>query len=520
MAHKDRDLSPDTYFLITCPVVLFIACMAVIYPDHTANAFTTAAHYIYTLFDWMVLWLPLAILATCLSIAFSKTGKKRLGGKDAKPEYSTFSWLSMLFTAGIGVGIIFYGPLEGLWHFLYSNYSQLPYITASEKASMAMSTSFWLWGVPAWSIYTISAVVIAYFFYFKDGRLNTGSPIRIAFKKHRWCESVARLTMALTIITVSVSLAASLAMAAGQINGGMQSLLADPTLNIAPWILLGLFILYSICSLTPINQGMKKLSDITILTSIVLLLFIFITGPTRYFLMTLVESIGHTVKGTLVQSFNLFIFDESRYWINWFAMSYFIWWVGWTPFMGVFIAKISEGRTLKEMILSSIFVPAGFIFIWFSVFSGFALLDTVKGSGAVAKAAEANYQQTIYALLDLFPFSGITKILLAILFIAFVVTTIVSGCITLGILTSKDGVNPAKPKIFIWGVFMSAIALPFVLSGKIEGIKAVGSIIGFPYMFCFFMTLAALFKALRHDNRQEEKRQNQSTEKPSLEALL
>lgn len=500
---KENDLSPNTYFLITFPVVLLIASCSILFPQEVAQVFKVTANYVYTLFDWMVLWLPLVILLACVSIAFSSQGQKRLGGKDAKPEFSTFSWLNMLFTAGIGVGIIFYGPLEALWHFLYSNYSMMPQMSVSQKASFAMSTSFWLWGVPAWSIYTISAVVIAYFHYFKGGQLSTGSPIRIAFKKHRWSETAARTAMALTIITVSVSLAASLAMAAGQINGGLKFILNQPSMDIAPWILLGLFVLYSICALTPIKKGMKILSDLTIICSIALLLFVFLVGPTRYFLMTVIESFGHTLRGTFIQSFNLFIFDDSRYWINWFAMSYFIWWIGWTPFMGVFIAKISRGRTLKEMILCSILVPSGFIFLWFSVFSGYALLDTVRGKGVIAQAAETSYQDTIYVLLEQFPFSSVTKIILAMLFVAFVVTTIVSGCITLGILTSRNSESPSKVKICIWGSFMSAIALPFVLSGKIEGIKAVGSLIGFPYMFCFFLTLAALWKTIRKDKRQQ-----------------
>ena len=500
----NQDWKTSTYFWITAPVVGIIALLAIIFPTQVSEGFALGGEVAYTLFDWFVIWIPLAILGLCLYLAFSPLGSKRLGGEDAKPEYSLFSWIAMLFTAGIGVGIIFYGPLEGLWHMTYSNYANIPGLTDSQRAQTAMSTAIWLWGVPAWAFYSISGVVIAYFAYNKNTQFTTAAPITVAFANHKWSGWVSKLTMSLTIITVGISLASSLAMAAGQVNGGLRYIFDMPELQVGPMILFGIFIIYSLVALTPIQKGMKKLSDITIVVSLLLMLFVFLTGPTRYFMMTFIETLGNTMRGTFIQSFNLFIFDTDRYWLNWFAMSYFIWWIGWTPFMGVFIAKISKGRTFKEMILYSIFVPAGFILIWFSIFSGFGLLDTLQGSGTLNNIANTNYQETIYAMLDMFPLSDFTKPILACLFVAFVVTTIVSGCITLSILTGDDGINPTKPKIFIWGVFMSAIALPFVISGRIEGIKAIGSLAGFPYMFCFFITIAALIKTLRKDKRENK----------------
>lgn len=496
-----KDWKTTTYFWLTAPIVGTIAATAIIFPKDVYNAFTLAGKVIYTLLDWFVIWIPFAIFALCMYLAFSDFGKRRLGGKNSEPEFSIYSWISMLFTAGMGVGIIFYGPLEGLWHMAYGNYSLTPGLSASQKAHFAMSTTIWLWGVSAWSFYTISGVVIAYFAYNKGTQFTTAAPILMAFGNHRWARGASRLTMAFTIITIGVSLAATLAMASGQINGGLKYIFKLKDLQVAPWILLAFFIIYIIVSLTPIKKGMKRLADFTIIIAVLIMIYIFLVGPTRYFMMTFVESVGSTVIGTFVQSFNLFIFDDNRYWLNWFAMSYFIWWVGWTPFMGVFIAKVSKGRTFRQMIFCSIFIPAGFILIWFSIFSGYGLLDTLQGGGVLNKIASTNYQESIYAMLEMFPLSSITKPILAVLFVGFVVTTMVSGCITLGILTGKDGINPSKTKIFIWGAFMSAIALPFVVSGRIEGIKAIGSLAGFPYFFCYFLTIAALIKMIRLDRK-------------------
>lgn len=501
----EKELKPQTLFWFTAPIVGVIALLAIIYPNLVSEAFTNGGHIIYTLFDWMIVWLPLVVLLLCLYFAFSKTGKIRLGGVDAKPEYTTFSWISMLFTAGIGVGLIFYGPLEGLWHYQYSNYSNLPGLTDSQKTAYAMSTSVWLWGAPAWAFYTLGATIVSYFTYVKKTNMSTGAPISYAFKNHKWSGAAAKAALCLTVITIGISLASSLAMAAGQVNGGLRTILGIPDLEIAPWVLFGIFILYSICAVTPVQKGMKYLSNFTVIVAIGLMLFIFLVGPTRYFMMNLIETIGHTLMGTFTQSFNLFIFDESRYFMNWFANSYFVWWCGWSTLIGVWTTSISRGRTLKQMILASIFVPSGFILIWFSTFSGYGLLDTIQGSGELAQTAATRYQEVIYILLDKFPLAEITKPILAVLFIAFVITTIVSGCITLGILTGNDGVTASKPKILIWGFFMSAIAFPFVLSGKIEGIKAVGSLIGFPFMFFYILSIAALIKTVRKDNKNIEK---------------
>ena len=492
--------SPSIYFWTTAPFVGLIAVLAVIFPAHVNKAFTNAATFIYTVFDWYILWVPLAVFLICMYIALSHIGGKTLGGEGAKPEYSMFSWLSLLFTAGIGVGIIFYGPLEGLWHYLHGNWALLPGISSSQRAHYAMSTAIWLWGVPAWSIYTISGVAIAYFAYEKGSQFTTQAPIQIAFSNHKWSGIVAKSTMTFSIIAIGISLASSLAMASHQVSGGISYIIGSKE-SYAIYVLTFLFVFYITVALTPIQKGLKVLSDLTIALSIMLLIYIFLLGPTRYFLMTFFEAIGNTISGTFNQSFNFFIFDKDRNWINWYAMSYFIWWIGWTPFMGIFIAKVSKGRTYRQMIMASIFVPAGFIIMWFSVFSGFSILDTIEGSGTINAVANSNYEASIYALLELFPLSSITKPLIAFLLITFVVTTIVSGCITLGILTGKDGINPEKKKIFIWGCFMAAIAVPFVLSGKIEGIKAVGSLSGFPYVFVFFITIAALIKIIRHDER-------------------
>ena len=264
-------------------------------------------------------------------------------------------------------------------------------------------------------------------------------------------------------------------------------------------VLTALALLYTFGAVLPINKGMKFLGDWTIYLSIVLLLFIFIVGPTHYFLSTMAVSVGNILTQTVRHSFELYMFNN-RDWVVWYPMAYWVWWVTWAPFVGVFLAKISKGRTLREFVFASVMVPSGFIVIWFSVFSGFSLLDTVEGSGRLAEIAnKGDYEGTFYHLLNMFPLSDFTKPLTVVLFLGFIVTTVTSAAISLGIMTSNDGRSENKFRAVVWCVLMTLISYAVIFTGKMEGIKAVGSFSGFPFVFIMYLWFAALWRQLNRD---------------------
>ena len=249
----------------------------------------------------------------------------------------------------------------------------------------------------------------------------------------------------------------------------------------------------------PIEKGMKWLGDLTVVLSLLMLVFVFLVGPTHYFLSNFVVSIGNILTQTVHHSFELYLF-HNRDWLVWYPMAYWVWWITWTPFVGVFLAKISKGRTLREFVLASIMVPVGFLVIWFSVFSGFSLLDTVEGSGRLAEIAnKGDYEGTFYYLLNMLPLSFATKPLTVVLFLGFVVTTVTSSAISLGIMTSNDGRRENKTRAVIWAILMSLIAYAVIVTGKMEGIKAVGSFSGFPFVFIMYLWFAALWRQLKRD---------------------
>ncbi|OSI08133.1 transmembrane transport protein BCCT family [Neisseria animaloris] len=491
------------YFVWTSILVGCLAVMAVVNPALLTNSIADISKFFYLKFDWIVMWLPLLAFTVGMAVALSpRFGKIRLGGKDAQPEYSFMSWMNMLFTAGIGVGIVFFGPIEALWHYYHSPIGiQAANLPEYQKVENAMSLALHVWGIPAWSLYTIGGLVMAYFMYQHKTECTPAAPLQYAFKNKKWAKPLGITVTAVAIISIAMSVSSSIAMASTQISSGLQIItgMGFDTLGWKLIVLTSIAALYTAGAVLPIHKGMKLLGDVTVFLSILMLVFVFITGPTHYFLSTLVVSIGNILTQTVHHSFELYLF-QNRDWMVWYPMAYWVWWVTWAPFVGVFLAKISKGRTLREFIFASILVPVGFLVIWFSVFSGFSLLDTVEGTGRLAEIAnKGDYEGTFYYLLNMLPLSGFTKPLTVVLFLGFVVTTVTSAAISLGIMTSSDGRRENKFRAVVWSVLMTLIGYAVIFTGKMEGIKAVGSFSGFPFVFIMYLWFAALWRQLNRD---------------------
>lgn len=492
------------YFLWTSLLFLVITSTAIIAPTLLTGSIATAGKFFYSKFDWLVMWLPLLVLLFCLSVALpARFGNIRLGGPDTEPEFSFGSWMSMLFTSGIGVGVIFFGPLEGVWAYFQSPLGQqATHLPLYEQFGNSMSLALHIWGIPAWSLYTVVGLVMAYFSYQHKTECTPAAPLLFAFRKKRWARPLGVFVTSVAIISIGISVSSSIAMAAEQITAGLTVIFGPIGFDRIGWKagVLGMLAAgYTLGAVLPIGKGMKRLGNLTIAVALALMLFVLLAGPTHYFLSTLSLTVGNIITQTVKHSFQLYMFRD-RDWVIWFPMVYWVWWITWAPFVGVFLARISRGRTLREFVLASILVPTGFIVVWFSLFSGFALLDTIEGSQHLAGVANGKeYEGTIYHVLNMLPISDFTKPLTILLFLGFIITTVISAAISLGIMTSSDGRHENRFRAAVWCVFMTLIAYAVVFTGKIEGIKAVGSFAGFPFVFIMYLWMAALWRQLRCD---------------------
>lgn len=457
-------------------------------------------------FHWFTILMPLIILSVCTVIAFSKYGKIKLGEKDAKPEFSTFSWMAMLFTAGIGVGLVNFGVAEPLSHYLNSPMGLAGGHDEVTAAKNALSSTLFIWGLPAWSIYTISGLVIGYFAYHKGAKFLPGTPIVEGFPDRRWAKPVGHVTNVVAAGAASLTMAASIGMGVFQVKNGVEAVtgIQLPGVGSSFVILLVMFAIYTLAAVLPVQKGMKILGDINVYVAIALLLFVFIVGNTGFFMGTIMSTMKSTFFDIIPWSFESFTYFDKTWFFDW-SNTTFIWWVSWTPFLGIFIARISKGRTIRQIILSSILVPTMFLVMWFSVFGGFGLYEAIIGNGNIVDYV-ANNPDDVYLsfimVLQSLPWFPIMGTLFIILIVVFLATSATSAVISLGILTS-DGVENAPPyRIFIWSVITTMVAFSNVVTGTLSGVRAVAVVIGIPYMFFLFIAIAGMIRQMRKDVKE------------------
>lgn len=457
-------------------------------------------------FNWLVISMPLIICILSFALAFSKYGQIKLGKKDEKPEFSTASWLTMLFTAGLGVGLVNFGVAEPLVHYLSSPLGLPGGFDKVTAAKNAMALTMFNWGIPAWAIYTISGLVIGYFTYHRSAKFLPGTPIEEGFKDKKWGKGLGSLTNILAAGASALTLAASIGLGVFQVKNALKAVfnweLAGVQSSLI--ILLFIFLSYTIPAISPINKGMKIIGDINIYLVIGVLIFTFVIGPTRFFMGSILTTFGETIKTIVPLGFNVYLFQD-RGWFNDWPLTTLVWWVSWTPFLGIFIARISKGRTIKQIVLASIIIPTLFIIIWFSVFGGFGLLNDIAGDGSIAKYIAENpndvYLSFIMVLQQLPAFNIIGLIFIALVVI-FLATTATSAAISLSMMTS-NGVENAPPyRTFIWCIIMVTIASANVVTGTLNGVKAVAVFLGVPYMFILFLQIAGMIRQMRKDYKE------------------
>lgn len=475
---------------------LFIAIVVfgALLPKGAEQALTAITKWFEHSFGWLVLLVCAFFVCFCFYIAFGKYGSLRLGGPDERPQFSTLSWLAMLFAAGMGAGLVFYGAAEPLLHYMKPPPAVHMITEGAEQARRAMVISYFHWGIHAWAIYAVAALSIAYFTFHRNSVMLPSVPIG----SHPWV-NVAIDSFA--VMAVVFGLVASLANGILQISDGVRGVagvaLDDITLKLL--ILLTLFVAYMASASTGIGKGIKILSDINISVAILLMLFVLFCGPTHFIMESFVSGIGDYLDSFTYLTFNVRHFSDAGGWTERWTITYFLWWVSWGPFVGVFIARISRGRTLKEFLLGVILVPTLFSALWFATLGGTAIhLEMIDqpGFGEVVSTVE----RTTFAVLETLPMSEITSLAVLFLLFIFLVTSADSGTYVLGMFTTNGALNPSVWQRLFWGVMIGVVTAGTILTGEgssfFRSFAVVGSI---PYLFIMLWQTYGLWKAIRKD---------------------
>ena len=502
-------------FSISVAVVLLVVVLGVVNPEGMAAVSGRLLELTTANFGWFYMIATLGFLIFALYLAFSRHGHVVLGQDDDEPEYSNRSWFAMLFSAGMGIGLVFWGVAEPVQHYQ----SPPPGVTAetAEAARAALRYAFFHWGLHAWAIYSVIALAIAYFSYRKGYSGLISSTFR-PILGDRVNGPIGRTIDILAIIATVFGVATSLGLGTLQINGGAAHLLGIAiNIDMQLRIIIIVTALYMVSAMTGLDRGIKILSNANLVIAATLLVFTLIAGPTAFLFDVLTTSVGGYIHNLIPVSLRLSPFSQNSWVADW-TLFYWAWWIAWAPFVGMFIARISRGRTIREFVLGVLLVPTLFSFAWFSVFGGAALHMEMFEGLSIAAAVEEDVTSALFITLAQLPFGAILSGLATLLIITFFVTSADSATFVLGMLSSEGRLNPSNRVKLTWGVLQSSIAAVLLLSGGLQGLQTASIVAAAPFAVIMVLMCVSMMKALQEEGRLNSRREK--ARRRRLDALL
>lgn len=443
----------------------------------------------------MIIEVNIFVIAT-IYLAFGKFGDIRLGRMTEKPAYDLFSWTAMLFSAGIGIGLIYWGVAEPLYHYFAPPMGD-PETEAAAKQAMVIS--FLHWGFHGWAIYAIVALALAYFHFRKGLPLTIRSALYplLGDKIYGpWGDAVDILAVFGTMFGIVTSLG----LGAMQINSGLGEVFGIGQSVTVQIIIIALITLAATISVVAgLDGGIKRLSNLNVSFSLLFLLFLLIVGPTVFIFDLFVQSYGDYLANFVSWATWTEAYTADGTWQNGWTIFYWAWWISWSPFVGVFVARISRGRTIREFLLGVMLLPTSIMFFWFSAFGGTALNISLGGDPSLVEATRNSYGDAMFALLQYLPGTEILSGLTIILIVLWFVTSSDSGSFVIDMLTAGGDPNPPKVQRIFWAVTEGAVASVLLVAGGLNALQAAAVVAGFPFAVVCMLILIGLVKALRWD---------------------
>lgn len=500
----------------TSAILIIIAVVLTIYFGKRAETFFTtlkdgASHY----GGWVFILAVNVFLIFMLYLAFSKFGKMRIGGAKAKPEFSTTSWFAMLFSAGMGIGLLFWSIAEPVFHFSAPPIGEGGTPAAAREA---MNLTFLHWGFHAWGIYALVGLSLAYFTYSKGLPLT----IRSAFFPLLGNRIYGRIGDVIDIFAVLATLfglTTSLGLGVSQVAAGLNHLWGIENSTQTQIILIIAITAVAVISVTlGIDKGVRFLSEWNMRFALILFLSVFILGPTFFILKNYLQSTGNYANsllsiGTWAESFT------KGNWQNSWTIFYWGWWIAWSPFVGMFIARISKGRSIKEFILGVLIVPTLVTFLWMTTFGSTALMSIIEGNTGLLDAVNADYTTAIFVFLEQYPITSALSVLTIILIIGFFVTSSDSGSLVVDSLTTGGKIDsPIGLRIF-WASAEGVVAAALLIGGGLGALQTASIVTGLPFAILLLIMCFSLYRGLKEDQEELKRQQKTKQEQTYKEAI-
>jgi choline/glycine/proline betaine transport protein len=496
MSERKIAVNPPVFFISGALLLAFLA-FGTIFRDTASQVFGEVLAFVSSRFGWFYVLSTAFFVGFTGWLLFSPYSRIRLGEDDSRPQFPTLTWFSMLFSAGMGIGLLFYGVAEPMAHF-----NDPPVVAGGtvEAAKRAVPTTLFHWGFHPWAVYVLMGLAIAYFSYRKKLPLS----IRSAFypilgeRIHGWAGHFIDI---LAVIGTLFGLATSLGVGAMQVGAGVEHLIGFENTTSLQLILIAIITFAATLSLvTGVGKGIRRLSELNMILAALLMLFVLIVGPTLFLFDSFPENVGRYLSDFVYRSFWMDAQGDGKWHADW-TIFYWGWWIAWAPFVGMFVARISRGRTIREFILGVMLVPTGVTFIWFTVF-GNTSLWLEANVGGIAEAVENDISTAIFVMLEQMPWATVTCTLAAAVVAVFFVTSSDSASFVVDMLTSGGHPNPPIWQRVFWATAEGATAAVLLYAGGKTGLDALQSAvisIGLPFCALLVVMCYSLVKALRSD---------------------
>ena len=490
-------MTKNTVFNISLLLTGGIALWAVGFND----SFTVVSNAIYTFltkqFGWLYLVAMLFFVFFVLLIAVSKWGKIRLGPDDSRPEYSTVSWFAMLFGAGMGVGLVFWGISEPISHYIAPMAGIEP--GTPEAADFAMKASFMHWGIHPWANYSIIGLALAYF-QFRRGTPSLISAVLepVIGKKNQWLK---HLVDVLAVFATVAGVVTSLGLGVLQINSGLNYLFGIPTNLIIQIIIIAVIsVIYIWSAVSGIEKGIKLISDANLYIAFALMGAAVLVGPKLEMINSFTNTLGSYLNDFVRDSLGTNTYGDNT-WVESWQIFYWAWWIAWAPFVGIFIARISRGRTIREFIAGVVAAPSLGSLVWFAIFGTMGINLGQKGvlSTDVLQEVAAAPEVGLFVVMEQYPFATVLCIVALVLLCTFFITSANSGTFVLSMLTSEGALNPPNGKKVLWGVVQSVMAVGLLIAGGLKPLQIISIAAAFPFIFIMLATCVSLVKVLKEE---------------------
>ncbi len=485
-------INPPVFFSSAILALAFVL-FTIFFQTTAESVFNAVQGWIVDSAGWFYVLSVAGFLVFVIFMAVSEFGKIKLGPDHSEPDYSYASWFAMLFSAGMGIGLMFFGVAEPIMHYVSPPVGEGATVEAAREA---MRITFFHWGVHAWAIYAIVALSLAYFAF----RHNLPLTIRSAFYPligERIYGPIGHTVDTFAVLGTIFGVATSLGFGVIQVNSGLNYLFDVPSTITVQVILIAVITAIATLSVgLGLDTGIRRISELNIILAIILLVFVLVFGPTIFLLQTLVQNTGNYISGLMAATFNLYAYEPTG-WIGGWTLFYWGWWIAWSPFVGMFIARVSRGRTVRQFVGGVLFVPVGFTFMWMTFFGDTAIhMVMIQGIEGLTEAVAADSSVAIFQFFEHLPFSGLMSLLATLLVVTFFVTSSDSGSLVVDMLTSGgQEESPLWQRIF-WAVTEGVVAAVLLIAGGLGALQTASIASALPFTVIMIFMCWGLGRAL------------------------